>query len=186
MTRKTHILAGAAGIALLAAGGYALSARAAAPAVVTMYVLPGGMGFVGPDHLHHDTIAPADLVLRAGQPVTLRVINYDDGMHTIFAPGLKLDLVIRPGVHIKKATNVATADTAGKKDPDVDNAHTIKPTVSTVTFTPAKSGEFRWHCLVPCDGGKTKHWAMSNGFDGPDQDGYMAGYFKVLPAAAAL
>ncbi|MGC8469289.1 MAG: hypothetical protein ACP5NI_05210 [Acetobacteraceae bacterium] len=186
MTMKSRLLAAAAAAALLGAGGYALTARAAAPQVLTMYVLPGGMGFVGPDHLHHDTIAPANLVLRAGQPVTLRVVNFDDGMHTIYAPGLKLDLLIRPGVHYKKPINTATSDVQGKKDPDVDNEHTIKPTVSTVTFTPAKAGEFRWHCLVPCDGGKTKRWDMTASFDGPDQDGFMAGYFKVLPAKPTL
>jgi heme/copper-type cytochrome/quinol oxidase subunit 2 len=124
----------------------------------TLYVLPGNMGFVGPDKAHHDTIAPSDFVLKAGVPVTFTVINFDDGGHSITAPALGVNIKIKPGI-------------------DEANGG-IKPVATTYTFTPTKKGEFHWNCMVMCDG--PSHWAMSAGFDGPGRDGYMAGWFKVL------
>jgi heme/copper-type cytochrome/quinol oxidase subunit 2 len=124
----------------------------------TIYVLPGSMGFVGPDKQHHDTIAPSDFVLKAGVPVTFTVVNFDDGSHSITSQGLGLNIMIKPG----------------KDEPNGG----INPTVTTYTLTPTKKGEFRWNCMVMCDG--PSHWAMSSGFDGPGQDGYMAGWIKVF------
>lgn len=124
----------------------------------TVYVLPGSMGFIGPDKKHHDSIAPSDFVLKVGVPVTFTVINFDDGGHSITAPGLGVNIQIKPG----------------KDEPN----GSIKPAVTTYTFTPTKKGEFHWNCMVMCDG--PSHWAMSAGFDGPGRDGYMGGWFKVL------
>ncbi|MBU6448974.1 MAG: hypothetical protein KGQ26_05035 [Rhodospirillales bacterium] len=123
-----------------------------------VYVLPGGMGFVGPDGQHHDSIAPSTFVLKVGVPVTFTITNFDDGSHSITAPGLGVNIMIKPG----------TDESDGS----------IKPAVTTYTFTPTKQGEFHWNCMVMCDG--PSHWAMSPGFDGPGRDGYMGGTFKVL------
>ncbi len=124
----------------------------------TVYVLPGGMGFVGPDGQHHDSIAPSSFVLKVGVPVTFTVISFDDGQHSITAPGLGLNIIT------KACTDEADCS--------------IKPGVTTYTFTPTKKGQFRWHCIMKCDG--PSHWSMSAGFDGPGRDGYMAGWFTVL------
>lgn len=128
---------------------------------MTIYVLRGEpYGVVGPDHKHHDTIAPANLVLRQGVPVTLTIINYDEGAHTITAPDLGLNIQIQPG---QQQSN-----------------DTVKPVTTTYRFTPTKTGDFRWYCTLPCDKGGG-YWAMTSGYDGPDQDGFMAGYFIVIP-----
>ncbi len=124
----------------------------------TVYVLPGGMGFVGPDGQHHDTIAPSFFVLKVGVPVTFTVINFDDGSHSMSAPGLGMNIMIKPGTD------------------EADGS--IKPAVTTYTFTPSKAGEFKWNCMMQCDG--PSHWSMSAGFDGPGQDGFMGGLIKVF------
>ncbi len=127
----------------------------------TVYVLPGGMGFMGPDNRHHDTIAPSNFVLKVGVPVTFTVINFDDGGHSITSTGLGLNIMINPGID------------------EADGS--IKPVVTTYTFTPTKKGEFHWNCMVMCDGGPTDHWAMSTAADGqPGRDGFMGGWFQVL------
>lgn len=124
----------------------------------TVYVTPGSMGFVGPDGQKHDSMAPTSFVLKAGLPVTFTVVNFDDGAHSITAPGLGVNIMIKPG----------TDESDGS----------IKPSVTTYTFTPTKKGLFHWSCMETCDG--PSHWAMSAGFDGPGRDGYMGGNFNVL------
>lgn len=127
---------------------------------ITVYVLPGasGLGFTGPDKAHHDTVVPSSFVLRKGAPVTVTVINLDDMRHSITAPGLGVNIVIKAG---RDRGNGA-----------------IAPTTTTYSFIPAKAGEFRWFCVFPCD--MPQHWAMSASFDGPDRDGFMAGIIRVL------
>lgn len=125
----------------------------------TLYVLPGGMGFMGPGNRHHDTIAPSSFVLKAGVPVTFTVINFDDGGHTITATGLGVNMIIKPGTD------------------EADGS--IKPAVTTYTFTPDKKGQFHWFCAQTCDG--PDHWAMSVAPNGlPGRDGYMGGWISVL------
>lgn len=134
-------------------------ARAATPLKITMYVFGGSQKIVGPDGNPHDTTVPASVVLKAGEPVELTVINYDEGPHTITAPDMNLDLVVKPGIeHADK---------------------TVTPVSTTFTFTPSKKGNFRWYCKLPCDAGHG-YWAMSQGFGGPDKEGYMAGEFVVI------
>lgn len=127
---------------------------------ITVYVLPGGrgFGFTGPDNAHHDTVVPSSFVLRKGVPVTLTLINLDDMNHSITAPGLGVNIVIKPGVDRK------------------DGA--VTPSVTTYTFVPGKAGEFRWFCVFPCD--MPQHWAMTASYDGPDRDGFMAGIIRVF------
>lgn len=125
----------------------------------TVYVLPDNMGFMGPGNRHHDTIAPSSFVLKVGVPVTFKVINFDDGGHSITSTGLGVNIMITPGTD------------------EADGS--IKPAVTTYTFTPTKQGEFHWNCTQTCDG--PDHWAMSMAPDGQmGRDGYMGGWFKVL------
>jgi plastocyanin len=153
------LAAGATATAMLGVAG-ATAAYAAGPVEhITVYVLRGEMAPKGPDGHGHDMIAPANFVVKAGTKVDLKIINYDEGPHTITSAKMGLNLMIKPGDEIS------------------DN--NIKPVVTEYTFTPTKKGVFRWHCTVPCDKGG-KFWAMSKGYDGPDQDGYMAGYFVVI------
>lgn len=149
-------------VALIAAvafaGGTVLfgaQSRAAQPQVVTFRVLIDQQGLLGSDGRHHDAIIPANIVVKAGMPVTFRFINYDDTQHTMTAPKLGINFVIHPGQDTK--------------------AGPVIPAVSSYTFTPAKSGQFRWYCLGPCN-----PWSMAASFDGPDRDGYMAGYIVVM------
>lgn len=127
---------------------------------ITLYILPGGsrLGFIGPDHSHHDTVVPSTFVLWKGTQVIFTVINFDDMRHSITAPGLDVDIIVKPG--------------KDRKGGD------IAPATTTYTFTPTKTGEFRWFCVFPCD--LPHHWAMSASYDGPDRDGFMAGIFRVL------
>jgi len=130
-------------------------AAVTSPAAITMTVLTDETGgLVGSDGKAHDTMIPSNLVLHKGVPVTIRVVNYDDMIHTITAPGLRLNLIVKPAKKVN-----------GK----------IVPTTSTVTFTPSKAGNFRWHCMGPCD-----PWTMKASFDGKDRDGFMAGHFVVM------
>ena len=158
------IVAGAAGIT---AGALAArqAGRRAETQQIMLYVLPGAMGFAGPDGRHHDTIAPSDFVLHRGVPVTFTIVNYDDGLHTIDAPSLGLDIT------------VAAGGPAGRTG-DESETEAITPATTTVTFTPQKQGDFRWQCDVMCDG--PGHWAMSDEYDGTGRDGFMAGWIKVL------
>lgn len=131
------------------------TASATAPTVVTFTVLTDESGGLkGSDGKLHDTMIPANEVFQKDVPVTLSITNHDDMMHTITAPGLGLNVIVKPA----------------KK---VDGQ--LVPTVTTVTFTPKKAGEFRWHCLGGCD-----PWTMQSTANGPDRDGFMAGYFIVL------
>ncbi len=125
----------------------------------TVYVLPGDMGFMGPSNRHHDTIAPSSFVLKVGVPVTFTVVNFDDGGHSMTSTGLGMNIMIKPGTD------------------EADGS--IKPTVTTYTFTPTKKGAFHWNCMERCDG--PDHWAMSTAPNGnPGRDGYMGGWIRVL------
>ncbi|HKI56173.1 MAG TPA: hypothetical protein VJ957_07385 [Longimicrobiales bacterium] len=146
----------------------ALAASTPAPVNLTMVVMhsnkvAGVTGKPGPDGTDHDAFVPSDMVIQPGQKVTLTVINYDDGDHSITAPEINLNLVAKGGTFTKDASGKETGFTPGK---------------TVFTFTaPSKPGYYRWFCALPCDG--PTHWGMSKGFDGMGQDGYMAGYIVV-------
>ncbi len=165
MTRR---IAGGAAAALLAAGAtLALSGPAAAQnstaqaTVRTIYVVPDDMGLVGADGKHHDTFLPANILLKKGEKVTLVFINHDDMPHSFSDPKLGVNVIVRPGKHV-----------AGSSE--------VKPTETRYTFTPEKAGQFRWHCAFPCDTGSGKGWAMRASKNGPDRNGFMAGYVVVI------
>ena len=154
---------GAALAAQTPAGATASLSAAAAPGqTVIIYSfgrhIVGDVGIKGPDGLSHDTIAPANFVLKKGVPATIKVINYDEGAHSITAPSLGLNLTIKPGI---------------------EKGATVTPVTTTFTFTPTKTGVFRWWCALPCD----KHqnfWAMNKGYGGPGKEGFMAGSIVVM------
>ncbi|MPV66884.1 hypothetical protein [Burkholderia sp. BE17] len=158
-TFRKSIVSAIMGTALAIAIVPVLAHAAGPTAHITVYVLRGEQAPKGPDGHGHDMIVPANVVLKAGQPVDLTIVNYDEGAHTITAEKMNLNVMIAPGHE--------HAD------------QTVTPVTTHYSFTPAKKGVFRWHCLTPCDKGG-HYWAMSKGDGGDDQVGYMAGYFIVM------
>lgn len=101
----------------------------------------------GPKGHLHDTFAPGSFTLSKGVPTIIQVYNYDKGRHTLTAPKLNLNIDVLPSA--KKGV----------------------PNVTTGMITPTKTGDFEWHCTVPCDK-KWNGWAMHH-------DGYMKGKIHV-------
>jgi heme/copper-type cytochrome/quinol oxidase subunit 2 len=134
------------------------SAAAASGQQLNAVMYGSSLGIKGPDGLPHDIMVPSNFVLKVGVPVTLTVVNYDEGPHSITAPNLGLNLMLK----------------SGKEQPD----KSVIPVTTTFNFTPAKKGVFRWFCALPCD---DKHgaWDMKAGYSGPDKEGFMAGFFVV-------
>ena len=128
---------------------------------LTLYVMADEMGLVGPYKLHHDSFIPSSFVVKAGEPVQVTIVNYDDTTHSITAPDLGLNIVVKPGTHAAGSDQVT-------------------PVTTNFTFTPTKKGQFRWHCMFPCDSGSGKGMAMKSSFDGQSSDGFMAGYIVVI------
>ncbi|WP_127902211.1 cupredoxin domain-containing protein [Solirhodobacter olei] len=147
----THIskIAIAAGFAAATALGATAASAQSNTVTKTIYIYADQAGLPGADHKNHDAFFPADFVVKAGQQVKLVFINNDDAPHSFTAPGLHLNVVIKAGV-----------DKAGSDQ--------VTPTTTTYTFTPTKAGEYRWHCVMPCD-----TYSMN-------RQGYMAGYVKVI------
>lgn len=166
-------------VSAIAAGSlasFALAQAAAPTEAFTMRVMPGDMGLLGPDQRHHDSMEPANLVPHKGVKVTLTIINYDVSGHTISVPEMNLLAMVAPGIKLVPGAKSDTRDEIDLPGPESE----VKPVITTVSFTPTTAGQFRWNCLIPCDGGANAAWAMSDGVGGPDQLGYMAGYFTVL------
>jgi heme/copper-type cytochrome/quinol oxidase subunit 2 len=113
---------------------------------VSMVVNPGYK--LGSDGKLHDAFTPGDITVKVGQPVQLTVYNFDNGPHSLTSAGLGLNLIVKP----------STAKG--------------NPNVSTVQFTPTKTGKFTWNCNQPCDG-QNADWSMSH-------DGYMMGSINVV------
>lgn len=163
MKKLTNLLiaAGFAAASTLGAGAASAAGTQTATVTKTIYVLADDMGLIGPDKKHHDSFIPSSFVLKAGQSYKLVFVNYDDMPHSFTAPGLHMNVVVKAGTH-----------KAGSDD--------VVPTTTTYVFTPKKAGQYRWHCMFPCDGGGGAGWAMKASADGPDKDGYMAGYVVVM------
>ncbi|HUJ56710.1 MAG TPA: hypothetical protein VLW49_12055 [Gaiellaceae bacterium] len=91
-------------------------------------------------------------------------IDPDDASHTFAVPGLGI-IAAAPGV-ADDAKNQC-----GYAPCPLSNAHR---TIQFTFRTPAKPGEFRWQCFVPCAAG----WV--DGFGGPMQTiGYMDGFLNI-------
>ena len=89
----------------------------------------------GPDGKWHDAFLPAYPVVTAGQPTRITFVNYDNGAHSMIAPGLNLNVRIP----------AAKGSTPGR---------------ITITLKAAKPGRYDWWCGSPCD-----PWAMThNGY----------------------
>src|SRR5579872_6067774 len=146
------LAAGAVGAALVTGP---IGRASAAEQEVTLYILPGALK--GPDGKGHDSFVPSSFVVKAGSPVRLTVISYDDGEHSITAPALNLNLTIKGGTKV------------GSK---------VQPATTTATITVAKPGTYRWYCALQCDG--PSHWAMDQGNAGQGKEGYMAGFIVVM------
>jgi plastocyanin len=159
-----------AGLALSAGpafGAPAKRAHAAAFQTLTIYVFRGKEAIPGaPDGKGHDTMVPATFAVKVGIPVKVTVINYDEGEHTITAPGLHLNALIKPGKEFTTAP-------AGAGATEVLNE--VAPGVTHFTFTVKKAGVYRWHCALPCDAG-ANGWAMKSDKTGSAKLGFMAGY----------
>jgi len=140
------------------AKGLTSVASAAAGQQLTATMYGSKLGIKGPDGKPHDIMIPTNFVIKAGVPVTLTVVNYDEGPHSITASDLDLNLIMKGGIEQKDGT--------------------VTPVTTTFNFTAEKTGVFRWYCALPCD---EKHgaWDMTPSFDGPGQDGFMAGYIVV-------
>lgn len=123
----------------------------------TVFIMPDGL--MGPDGKMHDAILPTNFVVSAGVPTVLKFVNFDGGTHSIVSDDLGLDIDVAAG----------TKDASGAR----------VPTVTTATITVPAKGTYRWDCDLTCDGG-ADHWAMSAGFGGDSQEGYMAGRIVAL------
>lgn len=95
----------------------------------------GGVLKKGSDGKFHDTFLPGNFTLQKGVPTQIEIANFDEGPHTITAPGLGINIQI-PG---HKADGIAS--------------------ITKVTVTATKSGTFDWNCTLPCDA-KAGGWAM--------------------------
>ena len=123
----------------------------------TVFIIPDGLQ--GPDGKMHDAFVPSNFVVGTGVPTTLKFVNYDGGKHTVTVDELELDFDIAAGTR--------------------DAARNRVPTITNVTITVPNKGNYRWDCDETCDGGADR-WAMSAGFAGESQEGYMAGYIVAV------
>ena len=108
---------------------------------------------MGPDALRHDTYSPSSITTTLGTTVKVTILNYDDMAHSFTAPDLGLNVIVQP-------------------------AKDGQPTATTFTFTPTRTGKFRFFCAIPCDS-DANGWAMKPDSGGPGQEGFMAGYVIV-------
>jgi hypothetical protein len=158
VNRREALAAVAGGLGAALAVGPLSRASAAAQQQMTLYVFRGVQGILGPDGKGHDAIVPPNFVVKAGVPVQLTIINYDEGAHTITCKDLGLDIQIKGGKEVGK---------------------NVEPVTTMASFTPAKKGTFRWYCALACDAGQ-HGWAMEQGYAGPGKEGYMAGFIVVM------
>jgi heme/copper-type cytochrome/quinol oxidase subunit 2 len=54
---------------------------------------------IGPDGKKHDEFTKTEFAVKVGQPLKLKIDNTDDVPHSITAPVVGVNLMIRPGVH---------------------------------------------------------------------------------------
>jgi plastocyanin len=159
-----------AGLTVFSSGAFASSSKHAsvqAAQQLTIYIFRGKEAIPGaPDAKGHDTMVPSTFAVKVGVPVKVTVINYDEGTHTITAPSLGLNALIKPGTEFTTAPKGAGA---------TELLNQVVPGITHFTFTVKKAGVYRWHCALPCDAG-ANGWAMTADSNGPSKNGFMAGY----------
>ena len=159
------VAAGIAGVALLACGSGSPSAAnspdssssgasVAAQLLTYQVVGPEDATVLGPDGAKHDVFAAtSSTTVKVGVPVTITITNKDSSEHSMTSPDLGL--------------NIAVPAATDKGDGTV-----------TYTFTPTKTGSFRWFCAIPCDSDNAG-WDMTSDGTGSGQNNFMAGYITV-------
>ena len=95
------------GLALLPTPAFAVPTRAVQPEEIAIFVLPARADLPGPDGRRHDSFVPSSFVLKKGVPTELRIVNYDDGPHTMYAPALNLDVLVMPGKRVPIEASVS-------------------------------------------------------------------------------
>lgn len=96
------------------------------------------------------TMVPARWGVDAGATTTVTVYNFTASAHTIVAPGLNLNVAIKPGKAIGKAFKGETA---------VERSNGVVPAVTTFTVTAGTTqAAYAWQSTAPQDAGK---WGMS-------------------------
>jgi hypothetical protein len=121
-----------------------------------MIIVGHTLGQKGLDGRTHDTTYGANFKVHKGQHVVDTVFNFDEGPHTITAPGLKLNVKI----------------------PGATNEEKGIPSKTTFSFTAKKGRQVPLALRTPLHrhGG---YWAMNNSKAGPGKDGFMAGHITV-------
>ncbi|MEP7104304.1 MAG: hypothetical protein ABI838_00470 [Chloroflexota bacterium] len=149
-----------AGLALVAcgSGGPAAtnsgSSSGAAQLLSYMVVGPEDATTVGPDGAKHDVFMSMGATsVKVGVPVTITITNKDGAMHSMTSAELGFNIIV------PAATDKADG------------------TVS-YTFTPTKTGSFRWFCALPCDT-DNEGWDMTSDGTGNGQNNFMAGTITV-------
>lgn len=66
---------------------------------VTLETKVVGSGRRGPDGKMHDMFTVTNFVVKAGQPVRLKIDNTDDVPHSITSPSAGVNIIAQPGVH---------------------------------------------------------------------------------------
>jgi heme/copper-type cytochrome/quinol oxidase subunit 2 len=78
--------------------GAATAPAVTAPARTESLKIVGGAK-LGPDGKKHDEFTKTEFAVKVGQPLKLKIDNTDDVPHSITAPVVGINLMIRPGVH---------------------------------------------------------------------------------------
>lgn len=156
--RREALAVAVGGLAGALAAGSVARVNAAMAQQVTVYIFRGKQGILGPDGKGHDAFVPSSFVVKAGTPVTIDFINYDEGAHTLTAPKLNLNIMVKGGQQV---------------------GNDVKPVTTTAQFTVPQAGTYRWYCALTCDAGG-HGWAMEQGYAGPSKEGYMAGFIVAM------
>lgn len=86
------------GVTQPAATQAAAAPAASAPARTESLKIVGGAK-LGPDGKQHDEFTKTEFAVKVGQPLKLKIDNTDDVPHSITAPVVGVNLMIRPGIH---------------------------------------------------------------------------------------
>lgn len=126
----------------LSAAAQANSPAGAGTAVSLQVVMKSGAehGKLASDGRYHTAALPANLAVKAGDRVTVTVLNYDSAPHTFTSQQLNVNAIIRAG-------------------------SASSPSKTTFTFSaPATAGQYLWYCSLPCDPFSMTHIGYMRGY----------------------